>query len=324
MATRECSGECLNNISTKITNLIGGSADLTPSNNTFTQKSKDFNPKQYDGTYIRFGVREHSMIGISNGIAYYGVLIPFCATFLIFSGYGLGSIRVGALSKLQVIYILTHDSIGLGEDGPTHQPIEMLPLFRSIPNLVLIRPADGNETVGAYKFAISNREVPTMLILSRQTLPQLDKCSDVNGVSKGAYIIFNGDIEKPDLILISTGSEVHLCLEVAKKMENLKIRVISFPCWTLFDQQPLTYKREILLKNTPIISVEASSTVGWSSYSHYQIGMTTFGASAPADQLFKKFKINFTDITEKVKKVHQYFIGKEVPDLLSKNEIDNI
>jgi len=265
-------------------------------------------------------VREHAMAAISNGIAYYGVLIPYCATFLIFSGYGLGAIRVGALSKLQVIYILTHDSIGLGEDGPTHQPIEMLPLLRSIPNVVLIRPADGNETSGAYRWALSYLTGPTILCLSRQVLPQLEN-SDEHGVSKGAYVIHKGD-EKPDLILISTGSEVHLCVEAAKKAENgLKIRVVSFPSWALFENQSLSYKREILLKNTPIISVEASSTVGWSSYSHHQIGMRSFGASAPMEDLFKKFKITVPDIIENVNKVHKYFNGKEIPDLLAKFEI---
>ncbi len=308
MATRKTSQLTLNAVAPVVTNLMGGSADLTPSNLTWMDCTKDFEPKDRTGRYLRFGVREHSMVSIGNGLALYGAIIPFVSTFLIFGGYALGAIRVGALSHLGLIYIMTHDSIGLGEDGPTHQSIEMLPLLRSIPNLNLIRPADGNETSGAYKIALESRQTPTVLSLSRQDVPQLPNTS-FEGVEKGAYVIVpeNKDV-KLDLILTGSGTEVSLCVEAAAKLQGkLNVRVVSFPSWFLFEKQSQEYRRSVFPSGVPVVSVEAAHVRGWAQYSHSQIGMTTFGASAPYKLAYQKFGITVENIINKGQKVVEHY-----------------
>lgn len=316
LATRQCSQIILNHIAPVIGNLVGGSADLTPSNLTSLDISRDFQPESRDGRYIRFGVREHSMISIGNGLAYYGGLIPYVSTFLIFGGYGLGAMRLGALSHLPLIYVLTHDSIGLGEDGPTHQPVEMLPLMRSIPNLVVFRPADGTETNAAYKFAIESTKTPTAICLTRQGVPLL-KRSTIEDALKGAYVAFqNGEFEKPDIIFVGTGSEVGIAIEGAKKLTDVKVNVVSMPAWELFDEQSLEYRRSVFIPGVPVLSVEASSVQGWTKYSHSQIGMTTFGASGPYKEVYKKFGITAEHVAERATKMLNVFTASNPAPLL--------
>jgi len=317
LATRQCSSIVLNAIAPVIGNLVGGSADLTPSTLTFLDISKDFQPESRDGRYIRFGVREHSMISIGNGMAYYGGLIPYVSTFLIFGGYGLGAMRLGALSHLPLIYVFTHDSIGLGEDGPTHQPVEMLPLMRAIPNLVVFRPADGTETNAAYKFAIESTKTPTAICLTRQGVPLLQRAT-IQDALKGAYVVFqNGEFEKPDIIFIATGSEVAIAIDGAKKLTDIKVNVVSMPAWELFDQQSLEYRRSVLIPGVPVLSVEASSVQGWTKYSHSQIGMTTFGASGPYKEVYKKFGISDTHVADRARKMINVFNSSNPAPLLS-------
>lgn len=296
----------LNAIAPVVGNLIGGSADLTPSTLTSLDISKDFQPDSREGRYLRFGVREHSMISIGNGMCYYGGLKPYVSTFLIFGGYGLGAIRLGALSHLPLTYVFTHDSIGLGEDGPTHQPIEMLPLLRSIPNLVLFRPADGRETNAAYKYAVESTKTPTAMAFSRQKAPLLEN-SSIEGALKGAYKVYsNGQFDtKPDIILIGTGTEVGIAIDAAKELSssNIKVNVISMPSWELFDEQDVEYRKSILIPGVPVLSVEASSTQGWTKYAHAFAGMTTFGASGPYEKVYEKFGITAQHVAQRCKKI---------------------
>lgn len=299
VATRVISSKILKSIAKHVPELIGGCADLTPSCKTRFD-TDDFQPKSYHGRYIRFGVREHGMIAICNGISYYGGLIPFSATFLNFITYAWGAVRVGALSHIRQIYIMTHDSIALGEDGPTHQPIEVLPLLRATPNLITFRPADLSEVIAAYEFAIESRNAPVVIVLTRQSVPTL-QYSDTSKALKGAYILQQTDITQPDIILIASGSEVSLIVEASSVLEKkgLNVRVVSCPSLDLFDQQILEYRRTILPIGIPVISVEASSTIGWSKYSHSSIGMTTFGASAPGKENMKNFGFSVENIVDK-------------------------
>ena len=299
VATRVISGKILKSIAEHVPELIGGCADLTPSCKTRFD-TDDFQPKSYHGRYIRFGVREHGMIAICNGISYYGGLIPFSATFLNFITYAWGAVRVGALSHIRQIYIMTHDSIALGEDGPTHQPIEVLPLLRATPNLITFRPADTSEVIAAYEFAIESRNSPVVIVLTRQSVPTL-QYSDTSKALKGAYILQQTDITQPDIILIASGSEVSLIVEASSVLEKkgLNVRVVSCPSLDLFDQQTLEYRRTILSVGIPVISVEASSTIGWSKYSHSSIGMTTFGASAPGKENMTNFGFSVQNIVDK-------------------------
>jgi len=316
LATRQCSALVLNAMAPVLENLVGGSADLTPSTLTFLDISKDFQPNSRDGRYIRFGVREHSMISICNGILYYGGLIPYCSTFLIFAGYGLGAMRLGALSHLPLIYVLTHDSIGLGEDGPTHQPVEMLPLMRAIPNLVVFRPADGTETNAAYKYAVESTKTPTAICLTRQGVPLL-KTSTIEKALKGAYVAFqNAEFEKPDIIFIASGSEVAIAIDGAKKLTDIKVNVVSIPAWELFEQQSLEYRRSVLIPGVPVLSVEASSVQGWTKFSHSQIGMTTFGASGPFKDVYKRFGITDVHVAERARKMLNVFTASNPAPLL--------
>lgn len=309
LATRAASGKVLDAVAPVIENLIGGSADLTSSNNTRAKIYEDFSASNYKGRYIRYGVREHAMGGIMNGLAAYGGVIPYGGTFLVFSDYMRPSIRLASISHLKTIYIFTHDSIGVGEDGPTHQPVEHLASLRAIPNLVVIRPADANETVYAWKAALEHSEGPAALILTRQGVPVLDqkKYHSAEGVLKGAYVLYDSSV-KPELILMASGSEVNLILEAAKilEKENIKVRVVSFPSWELFDRQSEEYKESVFPYSvTARISVEAGVALGWQKYTGNlgtNLSIERFGASAPEKILMEKFGFTVENICEAARK----------------------
>ena len=292
IATRVVSGEALHAITPALPRLVGGSADLAESNNTEVDGRGSFSPEMPDGRNLHFGVREHGMGAISNGMALHGGVIPYAATFLIFSDYLRPAIRVGALSHAPCVWVFTHDSIGLGEDGPTHQPISQLMGLRMIPNLTVIRPADADETFEAWRIAIENRQGPTALILTRQNLPQLSAIgskSFARGyVQRGAYVIADYDSE-PEVIVIGTGSETQLALGAALKLqeEGIAARAVSMPSWELFQSQPDDYKEAVLpWKVRARVSVEAGTTIGWERYTGFDgatIGIDRYGASAPGD-----------------------------------------
>ena len=294
IATRKTSEATLNALAPAVPELVGGSADLAKSNNTLMKLSGDFQKGAYENRNIRFGVREHGMAAICNGIALHNSgLIPYCATFLVFADYMRAAIRLSALSQAGVIYVLTHDSVGLGEDGPTHQPVETIASLRAIPNLTVIRPANGNETSGAYKVAIANRKTPTLLAFSRQALPQTVG-SSIEGVAKGAYIISDGT-GTPDVILIGTGSELELCVKAAEQLmaAGRQVRVVSMPSWELFDAQDDDYRESVLPKAvTQRLAVEAGISMGWCRYvgsAGDVISIERFGASAPGKTVLEKF-----------------------------------
>ncbi|KAK9761915.1 Transketolase [Basidiobolus ranarum] len=322
VATRKLSEIALNKIAEVIPELVGGSADLTHSNLTRWKSAVDFQHEStelgnYAGRYIRFGVREHGMAAICNGITAYGGFIPFCSTFLNFISYALGATRLAALSHLRVIYVMTHDSIGLGEDGPTHQPIETLTSLRATPNTLVFRPADGNEVSGAYLAAIENKQRPSVLALSRQNLPHLAG-SSIEKTLKGAYVL--NEVANPEVVLVATGSEVSICVEASEELakSNIKARIVSMPSMELFDEQEQSYKESVFPRGVPVISVEAMSTFGWTKYAHVSIGMTTFGASAPADQLYEKFGITPSAIADKAAKTIEFYKSEPLPYLLVK------
>jgi transketolase len=306
LATRAASGKVLNILAKKIHGLIGGSADLAPSNNTIIKDSGDLQKGSYEGRNIRFGVREHAMGGIMSGIALHGGLIPFGGTFLVFADYMRPSIRLAALMGLHVIYVFTHDSIAVGEDGPTHQPVEHLACLRAIMGLTVIRPSDATETVEAWRQALKITDGPTALILSRQKLPVIDrkKYGSVEGLASGGYILRDSK-KKPNIILIATGSEVHITLDAADKLlENgVNARVVSMPCVELFEKQSLEYRERVLPSGKiPRLIVEAGHTMGWDRYLGEKgaiIGMTRFGASAPGGALMKKFGFTAENIVQK-------------------------
>jgi transketolase len=307
LATRKHSEICLNALAPVLPELLGGSADLTHSNYTELEGIGSFQKGHYAERNVHFGVREHAMGAICNGIALHGSgLIPYGATFLIFTDYMRNAIRLSALSEAGVIWVMTHDSIALGEDGPTHQPIEQVASLRLIPNLVVLRPADGNETSGAYKIAVENRHRPTLLALSRQNLPNLDG-STIDNVAKGAYVLSDNSDGTPDLILISSGGEVTLCVDAAKALreEGKKVRVVSMPSWELFEEQDVAYKESVFPKAArKRIAVEAGSTLGWSKYTTEDgltIGIDTFGASAPGGVVMEKFGFTVANILAKAK-----------------------
>ena len=300
IATRAVSGDCLHKIAPVVTNLVGGSADLAESNNTEVAGRGSFSPELPSGRNMHFGVREHAMGSISNGMALHGGLIPYAATFLIFSDYLRPAIRVGALSHAPSIWIFTHDSIGLGEDGPTHQPVSQLMGLRMIPNLTVIRPADADETVEAWRCAIENRSGPTALILTRQNLPQLSALGATaaasGNVQRGAYVIADGPGDaQPDIILIGTGSETQLALAAATQLqsEGVAARAVSMPSWEKFAGQPVEYRDSVLPPDVAIrISVEAGTTIGWERYTTSdgaQIGIDEYGASAPGDEVMSHY-----------------------------------
>lgn len=304
IATRGASGTVLNALAGKIENLVGGSADLGPSNKTLIKSSKDFQAKTYEGRNLRFGVREHAMGGILNGMALHGGLIPYGGTFLVFSDYIRPAIRLAALMGLKVIYVFTHDSIGLGEDGPTHQPIEQLATLRAIPKLTVIRPADANETAVAWKMALKSKG-PVALALTRQSVPTLDRTeyAPAQGLERGAYLLKQWGEGVPELIIIGTGSEVHLALEAAQILadKGIKVRVVSMPSWELFDRQTEEYKDEVIPKSAAKIAIEAGATYGWHKYIGGEgkiIGIDRFGASAPYKTLYEKFGITSARIVD--------------------------
>jgi transketolase len=310
IATRKTSEMTLNALAPVLPEMIGGSADLTHSNLTELKGAGDFQKGQYQNRNLRFGVREHGMGSICNGIALHSSgLIPYCATFLVFADYMRAAIRLSALSQAGVIYVMTHDSIGLGEDGPTHQPVETLASLRAIPNLTVIRPADGNETSGAYKVAIenANQHRPTLLALSRQNLPQLEG-SSIESVTKGAYILSDSE-GTPDIILIGTGSEVPLCVDAAAKLraEGKKVRVVSMPSWELFDAQSESYRESVLPKAVKKrLAVEAASSFGWCRYLGDQgamISVDEFGRSAPGGVIMEKFGYTVDNVVTKAKEL---------------------
>ena len=298
IATRESSGKTLNVLAKNIPWLIGGSADLAKSNkiNLTFDGAGEFFPNEYRGRNIHFGVREHAMGAIVNGMTL-SKLRGFSATFFNFSDYMRPSMRLGALMEIPAIYIFTHDSIGLGEDGPTHQPVEQLASLRAMPNMMILRPGDANEVVEAYKVILKHKHGPSSLVLTRQAVPTLDrtKYAPASGVARGAYVLADAAGGKPDVILLASGSELSLCVDAYEKLkaEGVKARVVSMPCWELFEQQDAAYKANVLPQNvTARVSVEMGSTFGWERYVGAKgkiVGMHSFGASAPLKDLLKKF-----------------------------------
>ncbi len=307
MATRAASGTVLNGLATKIPNLIGGSADLAPSNKTEIKGAKDFQSGNYGQRNIRFGVREHGMGSIMNGMALHGGLIPYGGTFLIFSDYMRPPIRLAAMMGLRLIYVFTHDSIGLGEDGPTHQPIEQLTALRAIPNLTVIRPADANETAEAWRMALKTKNGPTALVLTRQNLPTLDRSlmAPAEGLASGAYAVNEAEKTKADLIIMASGSEVSIALKAQEQLKarGIQVRVVSMPSWELFQRQPQEYRDRVLPPEIKArLAIEAGSPLGWHRYTGDQglvIGLDHFGASAPDKVLFEKFGITADRVVEK-------------------------
>jgi transketolase len=260
------------------------------------------------------------MAAVCNGIWAYGGLKPFCATFLNFIGYALGSVRLSALSQFGVLYIMTHDSIGLGEDGPTHQPIEMLEVLRATPNLYTIRPCDGNETVGAYIISVENPKTPTVMAYSRQAVPTLEG-SSAEKTLLGAYVMseFNASEKRPHLVIVATGTEVSLAITVAKKLaeDNFFVRVVSMPCCELFDQQSQDYKLSIFPEGSPVMSLEALGTRGWKEYAHAPYGMTRFGASGPGAGCYKLFGFTTENVCVHAKEVISFYGEKGAPSLVN-------
>lgn len=317
LASRKMSEVVLSKLEQDLPELLGGSADLTPSNLTRWPDAVDFQPPStglgdYSGRYIRYGVREHGMGAIMNGIAAFGANYKaYSGTFLNFVSYASGALRLSALSGHPVVWVATHDSIGLGEDGPTHQPIETLAHFRAIPNLMVWRPADGNEVSAAYKVSLESTQTPSVIALTRQNLPQLEN-SSIEKASRGGYVVY--DTKDARLILAATGSEVSLAIDSAKELSaaGIPTRVVSLPDFFTFDKQSHDYKKSILPDGIPVISIEVMSTYGWGKYAHAHIGLDHFGASAPAAALFKKFGFTTEAVVEKAKKVDAFYAGKSV------------
>ena len=310
IATRKSSEDILNLLTVHMPELIGGSADLAGSNNTKTKSQKIIKPGNFAGSYIHYGVREHAMCGIMNGIALHGELIPYGGTFLIFSDYCKPSIRLSALMKQRVVYVMTHDSIGLGEDGPTHQPVEQIAGLRAIPNLNVFRPADTIETIECWDLALRQTNTPSVLSLTRQNLKLLRTNNDqTNKCSYGAYEIYRSNPEI-NLTIIATGSEVEIAVEASQQLakENIHSKVVSMPCQELFEQQESSYKKNLLEETTAKISIEAASTMGWKKYTGNQgveLGIDTFGKSAPYKKIYEHFKLTSNNIIQQAKKIIQ-------------------
>ena len=312
IATRKASELALDVINQCCTNTIGGSADLTGSNNTLTPNLGTFSPENLSGRYIHYGIREHGMAAAMNGIALHGGLIPYGGTFLAFTDYARGGMRLSALMGLRVIYVMTHDSIGLGEDGPTHQPVEHLAMLRATPNMLVFRPADAVETAEAWEIALQTKSTPTTIALSRQNLPTLrNKYSAKNLCQLGAYILSEASISRK-VVLVATGSEVTVAMNAQEVLEaeGIGTRVVSMPCWELFEQQDEKYQKRILPSGNLIIAIEAAVGMGWEKWLHAGqrknknncfVGMKGFGASAPAKELYDHFGINAESIVRTVK-----------------------
>ncbi|MEC7136263.1 MAG: transketolase [Pseudomonadota bacterium] len=307
LATRQCSMMTIESISSILPNLIGGSADLSGSNNTKTNNSKIINAKNFNGNYIHYGVREHGMSAVMNGLALYGGLIPYGGTFLIFSDYCKPSIRLSALMGLRVIYIFSHDSIGLGEDGPTHQPIEQLAGLRAIPNLNVFRPADINETLECWELALKSNNTPSVIALSRQKVPYINQSNlKENRCEKGAYIVKITSHDN-NVTIVSSGTEVELALNVQEKLKenNINSKVVSMPCMELFDKQSEDYRKNIIEENSMIITLEAGSVMSWQKYiknKGMNIGIDKFGESAPYKEVYSHFDLTEEKITNFIQK----------------------
>lgn len=311
MATRKLSEIAITSLAAELPEMLGGSADLTGSNLTRWSDATDFqNPTlelgNYSGRYIRYGVREHGMGAIMNGLFAYGLHIPTAGTFLNFVTYAWGALRLSSLSQFQVIWVATHDSIGLGEDGPTHQPIETAAALRALPNMDFWRPADGNEVSAAYKVAMESPKTPSVISLTRQNLPQLEN-SSIEKAERGGYVL----VEDKDAVitLVSTGSEVSICREALDKLaeRGIKARLVSIPCFRVFDLQPYDYRISVLPSGHPILSVEVYSTFGWGKYSHVHHGIDRFGVSAPYQKAYEKFQMTGPDVANKAAKVVEYY-----------------
>ncbi|SCU90035.1 LAME_0E06744g1_1 [Lachancea meyersii CBS 8951] len=323
VATRKLSEIVLQNIQGALPEMIGGSADLTGSNLTRWKEAVDFQPPSsglgdYAGRYIRYGVREHGMAAIMNGISAFGANYKaYGGTFLNFVSYASGAVRLSALSGHPVIFVATHDSIGLGEDGPTHQPIETLAHFRALPNMQVWRPADGNEVSASYKVALTSKHTPAIIALSRQNLPQLEG-SSIEKAAKGGYVL--QDVENADITLVSTGSEVSITVDAAKKLaeKNVKARVVSLPDFYTFDQQSEEYQLSVFPDDIPIMSIEVLSTSGWSKYAHESFGLDRFGASGPAPEIYKTFEFTPEGIATRAEKTIAFYKNKQVISPLHK------
>jgi transketolase len=291
LATRAASGQVLETLVARVPALVGGSADLTPSNNTRTKDALDVTPANFSGRYLHFGVREHGMAAAMNGIALHGGLRPYGGTFLIFSDYMKPAVRLAALSRLPVIFVYTHDSIGLGEDGPTHQPVEQLAGLRAIPNLWVLRPADATETAAAWRVALARRDGPSALVLTRQALPVLP--GDGAGAERGGYVL--ADAPDADTLLVASGSEVHIALaaQALLAQQGRRARVVSLPCWELFDAQPRDYRESVFPPSiTRRVAVEAAASLGWERYTGSSgaiVALDHFGASAPYKTIYREF-----------------------------------
>lgn len=311
IATRKASQQILDSIASHIPSLFGGSADLKASNLTGLKERGDFLPGSYEGQNVNYGVREHGMGAAMNGISLHGGLIPFGGTFLIFSDYCRPAIRIAALSKIPAIYVFTHDSIGLGEDGPTHQPVEHLAALRAIPNTLVLRPADANETVWAWKTALENEDGPSLLVLTRQALPTFNrpKYAPASMVQKGAYILKDASDGKPDVILMASGSEVSIAMDAANELysKGKKVRVVSVPSWELFNRQPIDYKEKVFPLSVPKrVAVEAGVTLGWKQWLGNEgvvIGIDRFGESAPYEEVYKHLGITSENIVKEAMKL---------------------
>ncbi|MBV6496076.1 MAG: transketolase [Acidobacteria bacterium ACB1] len=315
-ATRAYSGEVINAIADKIPAMLGGSGDLTPSNNTYIKSSKNFEPGNYANRNLHYGIREHGMSAVMNGIALFGSTIPFGGTFLTFSDYARPAVRLAALSELQTIFVFTHDSIGLGEDGPTHQSVEHIAALRAIPDLAVIRPCDAHEVREAWRAALKNTVGPTAFALSRQKVAVIDRkrFADAKGLHKGAYILAeaqtkSGKATTPKLILIATGSEVGLAMEARERLqaEGVATRVVSMPCWEFFDAQPQKYRDEVLPPRvTARLSIEAGVSLGWAKYvgdKGASLAVDRFGESAPGDEVFRDYGFTVENVVRLAEKV---------------------
>jgi len=310
IATRSASSKVINGFAKNVPWFVGGSADLSPSTKTLMKMTNYFEKNEYTNRNIDWGVREHAMSGICNGIYLHGGLRPFASTFFIFTDYARPSIRLASLMEIPIIYVMTHDSIGLGEDGPTHQPVEHLASLRAMPHLCVIRPADANETAYAWRVAIERKNGPTMLVLSRQNLPIFDRknLGDAKDTTRGAYILSKEKGKKPKVIIISSGSEVQIALEAQEKLTKKKIdaRVVSMPSWELFKEQTKAYREKVLPSDVKVkVAVEAASPFGWQEWvgdSGLIIGIDKFGASAPYQEIYKHYGITSQNIVNKVVK----------------------
>jgi transketolase len=290
LATRVSTNKVLNAVFPHIPALVSGGADLTGNTGTKLDDEPRQSVENPEGRAIAFGVREHGMGGIMNGMALHGGVLPVGGTFFVFSDYMRGSVRLSALSEAKVIYFWSHDSVGLGEDGPTHQPIEQLAAMRAMPGLRVIRPADANESAQAFRIAVES-DGPTALILSRQNVPVLEGTRELaSNVERGAYVLMNGN-EDPDVVLIGTGSEVWVCVEAAKILagEGISARVVSMPSWELFEEQEPDYQDQVLGPGAPVLSVEAAASFGWSRWADESLAIDHFGASAPGDEVLAEF-----------------------------------